>query len=276
MKTGNRKSVPGKHILSFLRLGVLFAMSLSLTGCLSDYGSSGSRGVSLSQAMESSASGSREPLHGSGSRGTYTPVDASVGVVVTTESRGDTAGPGLWGEDFALQMPMDVAYSVPFNGEFQSITRFTLTPLCAENDRFHLGFFLGGDVVGLKPGTLVDNAIENAGMFELGVAYRRYFNPAHAFVSPYISANIAYQLLFWDYRNPVDVDGEEIQSDVLEGVGGYVGCGIAFNRNKRLSFFGEAGVGGTAFLPQTVRGFDNDVFSNFGYFSVKAGLCIKF
>jgi hypothetical protein len=40
--------------------------------------------------------------------------------------------------------------------------------------------------------------------------------------------------------------------------------------------FGEAGVGGTVFTDQSVQGFNNDVFHNFGYFSVKAGLCVKF
>jgi hypothetical protein len=257
-----------KRILLVLKPGVLLAPALALTGCLSDYGGSGSRGVSLSQAMQSSASGSRESLHGSGSRAAYTPVDAGVGV---------TAGVSGFEEgNYALEVPMDVAVLVPFNGEFQSLTRVTVTPLCVENDRFSAGIFLGGDAVGLKPGTLPDNAIENAGMFELGMAFRGYVNPAHAFFSPYLSANLAYQVLFWDYRTPVDVDGEEIRSDALEGVGGYVGLGVALNRGQHLSFFGEAGVGGTAFLSQTVQGFDNDVFHSFGYFSVKGGLCWKF
>jgi len=170
---------------------------------------------------------------------------------------------------------VDVAYSVPFNGQFQSLTRFALTPLCVENDRYSLGLFLGGDIVDLKSGS-VANAIDNTWMFEAGVSYRLYFNRAHAFISPYFSANLAYQVLFWDYRNPVFINGEEIQSDALEGVGGYAGLGIAFNRNTHFSFFGEAGFGGTAFLDQTVQGFNNDVFDSFGCFTVKAGLCIKF
>jgi hypothetical protein len=83
-------------------------------------------------------------------------------------------------------------------------------------------------------------------------------------------------MLNWDYRNPVYVDGGSVQSDSLAGAGGYVGFGIAFKRNSHLSFFGEADFGGTAFVSQTMEGFDNDVFSNYGYFTVKAGLCVKF
>ena len=177
---------------------------------------------------------------------------------------------------FTAQIPVDVAYSVPFSGQFQSLTRFTITPLCVENDRCSLGFFASGDIVDLKPGTPTASAIDTAWMLETGVSCRLYFNRARAFISPYFSANVAYQALFWDYRNPVIINGEQIQSDILEGVGCYAGLGIAFNRNTHLSFFGEAGFGGTAFLDQTVRGFRNDVFDSFGYFTVKAGLCIRF
>jgi hypothetical protein len=291
MAAANESAMPGKRIFSYLRLGVLLAMPLLLTGCESliesmlepgsSSGGSQSRGVPLSKAMESSASGSREPLHGSGSQEThswepYSSADTSAGVAVATGSSGGTQVSGSGDEDFRVEIPFDVAYSVPFGGEFRSITRITLTPLCVEDDRFSLGFFLAGDIMGLRPGTLPDNAIEGAWMLEGGFSGRLYLNHAHAFISPYISANIALQCLFWEYRNPVFIDGEEINHDALGGVGGYVGFGVALNRNQHLSVFGEAGVGGTGFVDQTVQGFENDVFHGFGYFTVKAGLCIKF
>jgi hypothetical protein len=265
-----------------LKLGILLVLPFMLTGCESliegddSSGGSHSRGVSLSQAMESSASGSRESLHGSGSRDTYSSVDSSADVAVTTGSGGGAAATSGQAEELTYQIPMDVAYSVPFNGEFESITRFTLTPLCFENDRCSIGLFFSGDIMDLKSGTLAASAIENTWMLEAGMAGRLYLNPAHAFVSPYFSANLACQVLFWDYRNPVYVDGDEIRSDTLPAMGGYVGFGVAFNRNSHLSFFGEAGFGGTVFLEQSGQGFYNDVFSDFGYFQVKAGLCIKF
>jgi hypothetical protein len=271
----------GNHILPFLKRIVFLALPFAVTGCLTDYyGEHNANGVALSQAMQASASGSREPLHGSGSSEAHTSVDVDVNVN-STGSGGPDGGVTVMGvspgdSDFCWQVPMDVAYSVPFNGQFQSLTRFTLTPLCKENDRYSLGFFLGGDIVDLKSGSLAASAIDNIWMFEAGVSYRLYFNRAHAFISPYFSAYLAYQALFWDYRTPVFINGEEVQSDVLEGVGGYAGLGIAFNRNTHFSFFGEAGFGGTAFLDQTVQGFNNDVFDSFGCFTVKAGLCIKF
>ena len=141
---------------------------------------------------------------------------------------------------------------------------------------YSLGLFVSGDIVDLKSGSLAASAIDNTWMLETGISWRLYFNRAHAFISPYFSGNLAYQILFWDYRNPVYVNGEQVQSDAVEGVGGYAGLGIAFNRNAHLSFFGEPGFGGTAFIDQTVQGFNNDVFDSFGYFTAKAGLCLKF
>jgi hypothetical protein len=298
MGAAYESGVSGKRIFSFLRLGVLLVMPFLLTGCESlidsllapdsSSGGSHSRGIPLSQAMESSASGSREPLHGSGSRNThswepYSSADTSAGVAATgsgfavaTGSSGDTQTPGYGDDNFRLEIPFDVAYSRPFSGEFRTITRITLTPLCVENDRFSVGFFLGGDIMGLKPGTLADNAIEGAWMLEGGLSGRWYLNRAQAFISPYFSANLALQCLFWRYRNPVFIDGEEIDRDALGAVGGFAGFGVALNRNSRFSFFGEAGVGGTGFVDQTVQGFENDVFHGFGYFTVKAGLCINF
>jgi hypothetical protein len=286
IEAANEGNVRGNRIFSFLKLSVLFAMLFLLTGCealidslLENDDSSGgsrSRGVSLSQAMESSASGSREPLHGSGSRETYSSVDTSADVAVATGSSNDTAAPISAERSFALQIPMDVAYSVPFNGEIESLTRFTLTPICMENERNSFGLFVSGDLVEFQSGSLPDRAAKNAWMFELGMAYRRYFNSPHAFISPYLAVNAAVQALYWDYRNPVYVDGDQIDSDSLDGFGGYAGLGVAFKRNSHLNFFAEAGVGGTTFVGETVEGFHNDVFSDFGYFSVKAGLCIKF
>jgi hypothetical protein len=130
--------------------------------------------------------------------------------------------------------------------------------------------------VDLKSGSLPDLAINNTWMLEAGFAYRRYLTPPHAFISPYVTASVACQLLSWDYRNPVYVNSDTVQSDSLEGVGGYAGFGVSLKRNSHLSFFGEAGFGGTLFVGETAQGFNNDVFKNFGYFSMKAGLCVKF
>jgi hypothetical protein len=57
---------------------------------------------------------------------------------------------------------------------------------------------------------------------------------------------------------------------------GYAGLGVAVWRKHHVSAFGEAGFGGMAFVGETSEGFENDVFDNFGFFSVKSGLSFKF
>ncbi len=180
------------------------------------------------------------------------------------------------GREYQWQIPADISYSIPFNGDFRSLTRFTLTPLSLEDEYNFFGLFLAGDIIDLKTGSLPDLAVDNVWMLESGITYRRYLSPPRALFNPYVTVSAASQLLVWSYRTPVISGGDTIRSDELEGVGGYVGVGLAVLRNKPLSFFGEVGVGGTVFLDTTLEDFRNNVFNDFGYFSVKAGLSLKF
>ena len=275
--------MPCKSLLLFgLKAGILLSLPVMLTGCLLDdeggYTTvSHSNGVSLSSAMHASASGSTESLHSSGSSSSHTyynPGSDSTAAVASGAGAA-SASAGSVG-DFNLTIPLDVSYVVPFGGEFRSITRFTLTPISLEEDQATFGVYVGGDIVDLKPGSLPASAINKTRMYEVGLAGKYFLNQPHAFISPYISGSLGVQYLFWHYRNPVFIDGNEVNSDDLPAFNVYAGFGLAFQRNSHLYFFTEAGLGGTVFDAQTGQGFDNDVFHNFGYFSLKAGLCIKF
>lgn len=254
----------------------MVAVLFPLTGCVMNFGYHGSRGVSLSQAMKTSANGGGEvpPRHGSNGPHWFGNHDSDMGVPVS--GGGTIALVSYDNREYAWQVPVSVAYAVPLNGEIQSLTRFTITPVAAETDHNFAGLFVAGDIVKLRPGSLPDRAANNAWMLESGVSYRYYITPAHTFLSPYLSANAAYQLLNWDYRNPIIVNGDTITSDSLDAIGAYVGLGLDIKRNSYLSVFGEAGFGGTVFMGNTYQGFHNDVFSDFGYFTVKAGLSLKF
>jgi hypothetical protein len=266
----------GPPILSTLQTCALLAVLLVLTGCISNDNEHEPRGVSLSQAMQTSANGGGQvpAHHESGGGQEY----------AGTGSNSETPLTGLGflslvsydDRDYALQVPFDVSYAVPFGGNIQSLTRFTLTPISVEDEHIFFGLFLSGDTVKFRPGSLPDQALDDSWMFEGGIACRYYFTKAHTFLSPYVSASAAYQVLTWDYRNAIIVNGDTITSDSLNGAGGYVGLGVAINRESHLSFFGEAGVGGTVFVGDTYEGFHNDVFSDYGYFSLKLGLSLKF
>ena len=258
-----------------------------LTGCISDFDDLGehtSRGVPLSQAMQTSANGGGQvPAHHESGGGQEYAYNESNSETPASSSGGGGGGGGgdltfvsYDDRDYLLQLPFDVSYAVPFGGNIQSLTRFTLTPLSVEDEHNLFGVFVSGDIVKMRPGSLPDRSLDDSWMFESGIAYRYYFTPAHTFLCPYISASAAYQLLGWNYRNAIIVNGDTITSDSLDGAGGYVGLGVTINRESHLSFFGEAGVGGTVFIGDTYQGFNNDVFSDYGYFSLKVGLSLKF
>ncbi len=269
-------------------------MLLTFSGCMgvdNCESTGGSRGVSLSNAMHASASGSKEPLTGTSSTSDHSVDSKPTATTGGAGFSGIAAGAGTSGasysgsggsvansddNDYQFYALMDVGYQTPFGGDIKTIEAITATPLSFEFNNNFMGFDLGGSAVKLKPGSLPDRAIEDPVMLRAGFVFRHYVNGPHTFLSPYLSAGMDYQAFLWNYRDPVEVGSDIIASDVLEGVTGYAGLGLAIARNKRLSVFGEADIGGTIFAPQTDQGFNNDVFDNFGYVGVKAGLSLKF
>ncbi|HLP75292.1 MAG TPA: hypothetical protein VK327_00100 [Candidatus Paceibacterota bacterium] len=235
----------------------------------------------LSDAMEASASG------GGGSRSDARDSSSSVGseiigsvlngmVSSAADSGGASGMVDYESREFDWQIPIDAAYLRPLNGDIESIYRFTVTPVAVENKRNFFGVYLGGGGVGFKRDSLADRATDDAFALEIGLTYRRYLNDPHAFLSPYVVASAGWQPLFWHYRNAVVSGDETVTDDLLHGVTGYAGAGVAIWRRHALSLFGEAGFGGTVFVNTTGQGFHNDVFDDFGYFAVKAGLAVKF
>ena len=232
-----------------------------------------SRGVKLSDAMKASVSGNQQDLSGNSHESSQTPNSSA------------HLGPGFWagftevnyekGEYF-LQMPMDISYAVPVKSVFRDLTHFTVTPVAFETDDFFIGAYVGGATVEFQPGSLPDQAVDSAWMLDAGLTIRCYLNPSYTAFSPYLAVNVGCVLLNWDYRNSIMAGGDTIASDSLEGAEATVGFGISTCRARHLRCFAEAGIGGTAFSAVTTQGFDNDVFHNFGFVYVKAGLCLKF
>lgn len=259
-----------------LKHGLLISAWIALSGCVGHgwHIPHRGRGVALSEAMESSASGGGQELHGSGGGGSETHTGAYVDPYAGSSGGGGLVSYGE--EEYHWQVSLDTAYSIPFRGDIQSLTRFTLTPFTVEDEYNYVGVFVGGSIVELKSGSLPDRAVKNPRFFETGIVYRRYLARPNAVINPYFTANGAYQVLDWDYRNAISVNGDTVRSDGLEAGGGYAGFGLVFWRNRQVSCYGEAGAGGTVFFNQTLEGFGNDVFQDFGYFSVKVGVSFKF
>jgi hypothetical protein len=179
-------------------------------------------------------------------------------------------------KDYWWQRLSDGGYQVPFGAKMNTPGAYTATPLAYEDEHNFLGLGLGGTDVKLKPVTVADPAIADRHLLESGLVYRLFLNGSDAFLSPYLSAGANLQTLVWDYRNAAAA--EAANRNDLWGMDGYAGLGLAFARSKRVSFFGEANIGGTALLPQSQnnQGFNYGVLGNFGYVGMKAGLNLHF
>ena len=257
-----------------IKLALMPLLLLLLPGCVNADGESDSRGVKLSQAMQASATGSKQDLGGN------TPSETCPGGNTTVTT--DTTGFGDFTEvsydksEYRLQLPVDVSYALPINSTIEGITHFTVTPVAFEDERNFFGGYVGGAIVDLKSGSLPDLGVQNAWLLDTGLTYRRYLNSSQPAFSPYVTASAGYVLLNWQYRNSVVAGGQTISSDSLNGAEGMVGFGVSTRRDSRVSCFGEVDLGGTVFASTTNQGFDNDVFHNFGFVLFKAGVTFKF
>lgn len=256
-------------------VGVL-VLPLALAGCFTLPDSESSRGVKLSDAMESSASGDHRDLGGSHSYDNFSNPGADVTINGGASGGGDITGVTYDKNEYSLQIPFDASYAQPINSDFQGLTHFTLTPLAFEDEDNMFGLYIGGAKVDLKSGSLPDRAVDRTWMLETGLAYRRYLNSSRPALSPYVSISAGYALLGWSYRNQVFAGGDAYQSDSLNAAEGALAFGLSTRRDKHLSLYGEVGIGGMAFADVTNHGFDNDVFHAFGFVSFKAGLSVKF
>lgn len=182
-------------------------------------------------------------------------------------------------KDYWWQRLADGGYQVPFGAKMNTPNAYTATPLSYEDEHTYLGVGLGGTDVKLKSTAVADPSIADHRLLESGLLYRCFLNAPDAFLSPYLSAGANLQTLVWNYRNAATAAAAETGNpNNLWGMDGYAGLGLAFARTKRLSFFGEADVGGTALLPQSQssQGFNNGILGNFGYVGMKAGLNLHF
>lgn len=179
-------------------------------------------------------------------------------------------------KEYHWQTLADVSYSLPINSDFAGITHFTLTPIAMEDERNMFGLYVGGADVQLKQGSLPQRAVDRSWMLETGLTYRRYLNSSRTSLSPYVATSVGFTMLSWSYRSPVTAGGDTFQSDSLYGAEGSLAIGVSTRRDYWLGGYAEVGVGGTIFGNTTVNEFDNDIFHNFGFLCVKAGVSVKF
>lgn len=238
------------------------------------------RGVPLSSAMAASASGNSGNLPSG--RAHSEPVHAdtyALTVAGETHAEASDETPGLDLDRDSLRgfvMSAAVEEVFPIAHDIRSITRLEIVPLGGQDEENYFGLYLGGGEVEFESGSLVDLATTDAWLYDIGVIGRHYFTPPKTFFSPYVTGGIYGQILHWDYRTPLNYNGEIIHSDNVCGGGGFVGFGLVMARKELFSAFCEARLGATFFDDATMQGFYNDLFSSYAYVSVRAGVSIGF
>lgn len=249
--------------------------SLLLSGCFG--GHSASRGIPLSEAMAASVAGNSADLANNESARTASYYARESRHSLTLVGEAEVASdkrPAPVEDEFMIAFAAEEV--LPLGSDIRSISRLELIPLALQDEENYVGFYIGGGTVEFRSDSFLDRAITDSWLLDVGLLGRHYFTPPKTFLSPYFTGGIFGQILFWDYRTPVNVGGQIIHSDSITAGGGFVGVGLAVARKEHLGLFIETRLGLTLYDEATMRGFYNDVFDGYGFFSVRAGVNFKF
>jgi hypothetical protein len=164
----------------------------------------------------------------------------------------------------------------PLTGDYEAFFggRIFAEFLAARHHSF--GMTAGAGTLLLDSGSVPDRGAHDTLMLDLGFFYRFYFTAPNTFLRPYGVLHLNVGAMSWDYRDDPIADGERYSRD---GVGYYdaaVGMGLMVNVSESFHVFGEMSYGGTSFLDTTYNDFKNDLFDDFGYVTVKAGIGATF
>lgn len=253
------------------------AVAILLTGCFG--GNSATRGVPLSEAMSASASGRPANLarNRSDPEPSHSPnAELSFAVAATGAEESSSDSFDNFDSEDSFVMSFAIEQVFPIANDIRSISRLELIPLSFQNEATYAGLYVGWGDVEFQSGSFPDQAVSGTRMADLGLIGRHYFTPPKTFVSPYLTGGIYGQILMWDYRSPLNYNGEIIQSDSILGGGGFVGLGLAVARKEILGVFCEARFGVHLYDDATMQGFYNDLMEAYAYVSLRGGVCLKF
>lgn len=157
------------------------------------------------------------------------------------------------------------------NEEFQTINHFHLTIGGYIEERKSLHFSIGLNLIDVNSDHKLSESIKNTiWVGELDLEYRGFITPDYTFFGNYFLAGIGYNLMGWNYRNPIEAvtyddygnieDTEEITSDALSGGNLYFGTGFNALQIKGFHLGVELVTGVYLWGLYTSQGFENDVY----------------
>lgn len=169
-----------------------------------------------------------------------------------------------------------IDYRYPLTGDYKSYygARIFMEMFATRHHAF--GMEAGAGSLRLKPGSVPDRGAHDPALFDFGFFYRLHFTPPNVLLRPYGTVHLNFGTMLWDYKDDPVSDGESYWRDSVLLVDAYVGAGLVVNATKRFHLFGEMGYGGMAFVGATRNDFENELFDDYGYVAIKAGLGLTF
>ncbi len=122
----------------------------------------------------------------------------------------------------------------------------------------------------------LDRAIGDAGTLAFDGSGRFYFTRGHTFIGPYVLAGLRFGWFYWEWKNPIEVDGEEISSDDLYFGAIYAGLGASIIQTRHFHVGGNLAFGLMIYDSLTGEGFENDLFYDAGFTQLVLDFTIRF
>jgi hypothetical protein len=143
-------------------------------------------------------------------------------------------------------------------------------------DRYNaFGLLAGYGQYRLKTGSHANTIATDPKILQWGIFGRHSFTPVYTVFQPYVTADMRFSWMGWNYRTPVTVGSRTVDSDTMVTAELSVGAGIALHL-PHTTVFAEIDCGGFGTRDETDSGVQNNFFSDAGYIGVKAGLSINF
>jgi len=172
--------------------------------------------------------------------------------------------------------------------EFYGLNHFDISIGTYFSQRGRVEILGGGGWAPIQETSYLGQSLKNSvQMLNIGLALKFYTTPRYTFLGQYFLFGLHYTIMRWEYNNPILADvydeygyvigTEEISVDFLDGIGLYGGIGLNLIQSAEFQLGGELSPGVIFWMPETHKGFENDVFDPFLYikFSIILNIRIK-
>lgn len=174
---------------------------------------------------------------------------------------------------FTLQSSRGQLFNSKFEGysEFGIGFRSFLTNKRTINGSFSVGFTKVNKDRKIYNSVKPDVEIVN---LEFSTSY--FMGKKHTFANPFYKLGAGYTFKFWNYRNPIIVEGEDdpIEKDRVSGMTLYAGVGVLLFQTNKHNLEIQLTPGCKFWHDMTGHDFENDVFKSYSF--LKLGLVLGF